>query len=138
MGASSEIAVGWWSLRQFVSGRYFRQALKEIEMKKTLSALTAAAMIAGTLAATATDASAQWRRHGWGWGPGVAAGIIGGAIITGAILASRPRGYVVYEGYGQPVYGPGCYWASQPVYDRYGNVVGYTGQPVQICPGYRY
>ena len=90
-----------------------------------------------TLAATATDASAQ-RRHGWGWGPGVAAGIIGGAIITGAILASRPRGYVVYEGYGQPVYGPGCYWASQPVYDRWGNVVGYSGQPVQICPGYRY
>jgi hypothetical protein len=45
---------------------------------------------------------------------------------------------VVYEGYGQPVYGPGCYWASQPVYDRYGNVVGYSGQPVQICPGYRY
>ncbi len=106
-------------------------------MKKTLSALMAAAMIAGTLAATATDASAQWR-HGWGWGPGVAAGIIGGAIITGAILASRPRGYVVYEGYGQPVYGPGCYWASQPVYDRCGNVVGYSGQPVQICPGYRY
>jgi hypothetical protein len=106
-------------------------------MKKTLSALMAAAMMAGTLAATATDASAQ-RRHGWGWGPGVAAGIIGGAIITGAILASRPRGYVVYEGYGQPVYGPGCYWASQPLYDRYGNVVGYSGQPVQICPGYRY
>jgi hypothetical protein len=103
-------------------------------MKKTISALTATAIIAGTLAATATDASAQWRR---GWGPGFAAGIIGGAIITGAILASRPRGYVVYEGYGQPVYGPGCYWASQPVYDRYGNVVGYSGQPVQICPGYR-
>ena len=58
--------------------------------------------------------------------------------ITGAILASRPRGYVVYEGYGQPIYGPGCYWASEPLYDRRGNVVGYTGQPVQICPGYRY
>jgi hypothetical protein len=107
-------------------------------MKKTLSALTAAAMMAGMLAATATDASAQYRRHGWGWGPGaVIGGIVAGTIITGAILASRPRGYVVYEGYGQPVYGPGCYWASQPVYDRYGNVVGYTGQPVQICPGYR-
>ena len=106
-------------------------------MKKTLTALSAAAIIAGTLAATATDADAQWRRRGgWGWGPGIAAGIIGGAIITGAILASRPRGYVVYEGYGQPVYGPGCYWASQPIYDRYGRVVGYTGQPVQVCPGY--
>ena len=105
-------------------------------MKKTITALTAAAMIAGTLAATATDASAQ-RRHGWGPGA-VIGGIIAGTVITGAILASRPRGYVVYEGYGQPIYGPGCYWASQPVYDRWGNVVGYSGQPVQICPGYRY
>jgi hypothetical protein len=103
-------------------------------MKKTLSGLAAAALIAGTLAATATDANAQWRR---GWGPGIVAGIIGGAIITGAIIASRPPGYVVYPGYAQPVYGPGCYWASQPVYDRYGNVVGYSGQPVQVCPGYR-
>ena len=105
-------------------------------MKKTITALTAAAMIAGTLASTATDASAQ-RRHGWGPGP-IIGGIIAGSIITGAILASRPRGYVVYEGYGQPIYGPGCYWASQPVYDRWGNVVGYSGQPVQICPGGRY
>ena len=40
-------------------------------MKKKLTALLAAAMIAGTLAATATDASAQWRGPGWGWrGPG--------------------------------------------------------------------
>jgi hypothetical protein len=106
-------------------------------MNRTLTALSAAAVIAGTLAITATDASAQWRR-GWGWGPGaIIGGIIGGAIVTGAIIASRPRGYVVYEGYGQPVYGPGCYWASQPVYDRFGRVVGYTGQPVQVCPGYR-
>jgi len=64
------------------------------------------------------------------------AGIIGGAIITGAILASRPRGYVVYEGYGQPVYRHGCYWAAEPVFDRRGNFVGYAGQPVQVCPGY--
>jgi hypothetical protein len=102
-------------------------------MNKTLATLLAAATIAMSLAATGTDASAQWRR---GWGPGVAAGIIGGAIIAGAIVASRPQGYVVYEGYGQPVRGPGCYWASQPVYDPYGRVVGYTGQPVQVCPGY--
>jgi hypothetical protein len=102
-----------------------------------MTALVAAGIVAGTLVATVSEADAQWRRRGgWGWGPGVAAGIIGGAIITGAILASRPRGYVVYEGYSQPVYGAGCYWAAQPVYDPYGRVVGYTGQPVQICPGY--
>jgi hypothetical protein len=110
-------------------------------MKNTLASLVAAATIAVTLAATATDASAQWRGRGWGWrgggwGPGVAAGVVGGALIAGAIIASRPPGYVVYPGYAQPVYGPGCYWASQPVYDASGRVVGYAGQPVQVCPGY--
>ena len=110
-------------------------------MRKSLTALVGAAAIAGTLAVTVSDASAQYRRHyyrggGWGWGPGIAAGIIGGALLTGAIIASRPRGYVVYEGYPQPVQYAGCYWASQPVYDRYGRVVGYTGEPVQVCPGY--
>ena len=110
---------------------------------KTLAGLLAAATIAVTLAATATDASAQWRGRGygwrgggWGWGPGVAAGVIGGAVIAGAIIASRPPGYVVYQGYPQPVNAPGCYWASQPVYDGAGRVVGYSGQPVQVCPGY--
>jgi hypothetical protein len=111
------------------------QLLKEISMKKTLTAFSAAAIIAATLAATATDASAQWRR-GWGWGPAVGLGVLGG-LAVGAILATRPRGYVAYEGYGQPVYGAGCYWASQPVYDHRGRVVGYTGEPVQVCPGYR-
>jgi hypothetical protein len=109
---------------------------QEINMRRTVTALVAAAAVVSTLAVSVSDADAQWRRHGWGWGPGVAAGIIGGAIITGAILASRPRGYVVYEGYGQPVQYAGCYWAAQPVYDPYGRVVGYTGQPVQVCPGY--
>jgi hypothetical protein len=110
---------------------------EESMMKRTLTALVGAAAIAGSLAVSVSDASAQHRhRHGWGWGPGIAAGIIGGAIVTGAIIASRPRGYVVYEGYGRPVQYAGCYWASQPVYDRYGRVVGYTGEPVQVCPGY--
>src|SRR5262245_25813012 len=116
-------------------------------MKKTLTCLFAAVTIAAALAATATDASAQWRGRGWGggwhggwrgggWGPGVAAGVVGGAVIAGAIIASRPPGYVVYPSYAQPVYGPGCYWASQPVYDGLGRVVGYMGRPVQVCPGY--
>jgi hypothetical protein len=105
-------------------------------MKKTIVSLLAAATIVVTVAATATDASAQWRGRGWGWGPGIAAGVIGGAVIAGAIIASRPPGYVVYEGYAAPVYGQGCYWASRPVYDGAGRVVGYTGRPVQVCPGY--
>jgi hypothetical protein len=104
-------------------------------MKKTTVSLLGAATIVVMVAATATDASAWWQR-GWGWGPGIAAGVIGGAVIAGAIIASRPPGYVVYEGYAQPVYAPGCYWASRPVYDGAGRVVGYTGRPVQVCPGY--
>ena len=111
-------------------------------MRKTLACILAVVTVAATLFATATDATAQWRGRGWGgWGwrgpgPGVAAGIIGGAVVAGAIIASRPSGYVVYPGYAQPVAGPGCYWASQPLYDAAGRVVGYTGQPVQVCPGY--
>jgi hypothetical protein len=121
-------------------------------MKKTLAGLLAAATVATSLAAATTDASAYWRGRGWGygggwrhggwgwrhggWGPGVAAGVVGGAVIAGAIIASRPPGYAVYPGYAQPVYGPGCYWASQPVYDRWGRIVGYMGDPVQVCPGY--
>jgi hypothetical protein len=57
-------------------------------------------------------------------------------VIAGAIVASRPPGYVVYPAYAEPLYGPGCYWASQPVFDNAGRVVGYTGQPVQVCPNY--
>jgi len=114
-------------------------------MKKTLTCLLAAATIAAALAATATDASAQWRGRGggwhggWrggGWGPGVAAGVVGGAVIAGAIIASRPQGYVVYPSYAQPGYGPGCYWASEPLYDGLGRIIGYTGRPVQVGPGY--
>jgi hypothetical protein len=105
-------------------------------MKRTLASLLVAATIAVTLAATATDASAWWRgggwRGGWGWGPG----IVAGAVVAGAIIASRPPGYVVYPGYAAPIAGPGCYWASQPVVDAWGRLVGYTGQPVQVCPGY--
>jgi len=105
-------------------------------MKRTLTCLLAAATIAAASVATTTDASAQWRGRGggwhggWrggGWGPGVAAGVVGGAVIAGAIIASRPQGYVVYPGYAQPVYGPGCYWASQPVYDGLGRVVVIRG-----------
>src|SRR5262245_36049019 len=71
-------------------------------MKKTLTCLLAATTITVAMAATATDASAQWRGRGWGggwhggwrgggWGPGVAAGVVGGAVIAGAIIASGRR-----------------------------------------------
>ena len=114
-------------------------------MTKTLTTLTAAATIAAALIAAPTDASAQRR-----WGPAVGLGILGGvaagAIIGGAIANSGPGywgpgyvvqpGYAVYPGYyaGAPVGCPGGYWARVPVYDPYGNVVGWRGRPRFFCP----
>ncbi len=108
-------------------------------MKKTLTALLAAATIAVSLAGTATDASAQ--HSGGAFAAGLVGGLVGGAIVGGAIASSRPAyavapapGYVVYPGYAAAVPAPGCYWTRMPVYDYYGNVVGYRGRPVVVCP----
>jgi hypothetical protein len=66
-------------------------------MKKTLTAVLAAAAVAVSLVGSATDASAQ---RGGAVAAGVAAGVLGGVIIGGAIANSRPA-----YGYGPaPVY----------------------------------
>jgi hypothetical protein len=102
-----------------------RRAIRqEIEMKKTITALLAVATVAGSL--TVTPAQAQR-----GWGAGVAAGLIGGAIVGGAIAASRPYPYYYGPppGYvGGPV-GPGCYWQNQRYWDGY----AWNVRPVQVC-----
>ena len=77
-------------------------------MKKTFAALVAVATIAGSLAAT--PASAQR-----GVGVGIAAGLLGGAIIGGAIASSRPA-------YAAPVYvdeGPSCRLVRERFWDGY-------------------
>jgi len=65
-------------------------------MKRMLASLLMTATIGISVAVNTSDASAYWRR--WGWGPGVAAGVIGGAIVAGAIIASRPPGYAGTDG----------------------------------------
>ena len=108
-------------------------------MRKPLIALVAAASLAaGTLSApTTADAGSR--------GGAVAAGIIGGAaaglLLGSAIANSQPRyyapapGYVAYDGYygRRPVSCYGGYWARRPVYDRWGNVRGWS-RPRFICP----
>jgi BA14K-like protein len=55
-------------------------------------------------AASAPIENVQWRR--WGWAPGLAAG----AVIGGAIAASRPwYGYDYYDGYAYSPYGAYAY-----------------------------
>jgi hypothetical protein len=96
-----------------------------MKMKKTIMALLAVATVAGSLGAT----PAQAQR---GVGAGIAAGLIGGAIVGGAIAASRPYPY----GYYGPAYveGPppapvGCYWTRQRYWDGY----AWNVRPVQVC-----
>ena len=89
-------------------------------MKKTISALVAVAAIAGTLAAT--PASAQR-----GLGVGIAAGLLGGAIVGGAIASSRPA-------YAAPsrVYvdeGPACRLIRERFWDGY----GWRHRRVEVC-----
>ncbi|MGH6678642.1 MAG: hypothetical protein ACREDL_06845 [Bradyrhizobium sp.] len=95
-------------------------------MKKTLMALAAVATLA---VSTASPALAR-HYHGRGWGPGLAAGLLGGAIIGGAIAASPyyygpgyyygPAyypGYYAPAPYGGPV-GP-CYWRRERFWNGY-------------------
>jgi hypothetical protein len=100
-------------------------------MKKTLTALVAAAAI--TVAAVATPTSAEARR-GW-WGPGIVGGLFAGALIAGAF--ARPYYYPYYGGYYNayypgpvsyaPAYAPAYYYGGPGPY----NCVRWRG-------GYRY
>ena len=109
-------------------------------MMKTLTTLTAAATIAAAITVAPTDAFAQ--RRGAAIGLGILGGVAAGAIIGGAIANSYGPGYVVQPGYaaypgyyaGATVGCPGGYWARVPVYDPYGNVVGWRGRPRYFCP----
>jgi hypothetical protein len=94
----------------------------------SLANVASAAPIANALAikdSAPTNVEHVWWRGGWGWGLG--AGLLGGAIIGGAI-ASAP-----YYGYPPPYYaGPGPYYYGPPVAygppPAGGDAVGYCMQ----------
>jgi hypothetical protein len=90
--------------------------------KTTLTASIGALAIAASFAATATPAAAGWHGH-HGYGGGLAVGLLGAAIVGGAIAASQPT-------YAAPVYG-GCELRRQPVYNRFGDVIGF--RRVRVC-----
>jgi hypothetical protein len=96
-------------------------------MKKAILALAAAAIIAaGTLSAP-TSADARWRGNGVGLGLlGLGAG-----IAVGAAIASHP-GYYAYEYDGPAPVRCDGYWARRPVYDRFGNQIGWS-RPRWFC-----
>ena len=113
-------------------------------MKKFLIASLAASVV--TLGVAAQSAPAEARcRTGCAIGIGAAA-IVGGAIIGNAIANSAPPGYA-YGGYApapgyvayndyygpQPVGCPGGYWGRRPLYDRWGNQIGWSHTKF-FCP----
>jgi hypothetical protein len=85
-------------------------------MKKMLTALVAAATIAGAAMATSAPAEARWG-GGWGWGLG---GFAAGAIVGSALAAPYYYGGYPYGYYGAPYpyYGPPCVWRR--VWNGYG------------------
>ena len=106
-------------------------------MRKILTAVVAAATIAGAAVSASTPAEARWR------GGAVAAGVIGG-IAAGALIAGAGRpaygygyapGYYGYAPapvyYGPPAYAysPACWWQKQRFWDGY----GWRVRNVRVC-----
>jgi hypothetical protein len=91
-------------------------------MNTTCKKLIAGGLVALTMgaavAASSTPAAAYWPHHHWGAGA-FFGGLIGG-LAVGALAAGAAAG----------PYGD-CYVTRQPVYDDYGNFMGY--RPAQVC-----
>ena len=99
-------------------------------LRKTTIGAAALLTLSGAVVGTNTAASARN-------GGAVAAGVIGGlaaGAIAGSVLSNSNQGYG-YPAYGapppQPVYGGGCYFTRQPVYDEDGEMVGH--RRVRVC-----
>jgi hypothetical protein len=114
------------------SRAYWKQDMSKIR-KIITTGLIATTLAAAVLAST--PASAWYRRYGWygggwGWGgPAIAAGVLGG-LALGAVAAGAGS-YPYYPGYygnpaayGYPYAARFCV-VRNPVYDDWGNFVGY-------------
>jgi hypothetical protein len=106
-GASNGQSVTGFNRQNAFAWRFI--LVKGKPMKKAAVVLSAAAVIAMTTVSVPTPVEA---RGGWGWGPGIAGGLIAGALIGG--LASNAYGYGPGYGYYGPGYG--YYGGDAPVY----------------------
>ena len=101
-------------------------------MRKAALTLATAATISVSALVAPSPAQA-WRGGGWGWGGGLAAGLIGAAVIGG--IASSAYAYGPgYGYYGGPAYvaDPGyapCVWQRQRFWDGY----GWRFRRVRVC-----
>ena len=107
-------------------------------MRKAVLALATAVTIGITTLAAPSPAEAHWR--GGGWGPGIAGGLIGAALIGGlassAYAYGPGYGYGGYPGYGYyGGYAPAYYDGYAPAY--YGGYTSSYYAPVYYGPRYR-
>jgi len=110
-------------------------------MKKTAFVLATVGALAVSTVATTTPAQARWH-GGFGWGPGIAGGLLAGAVIGG--IASSAWGWGPYGYYGgyAPAYYYGGYWPYAyapyaPSYAYYAPVYRYRYRHV-FRPAYAY
>jgi hypothetical protein len=134
---------------QSIDRRFGRPTAEENSMKKALLALAAASSIAAATIAVPTTADAKCTTGcavGIGVGAFALGAIAGGAAANPGYYSAPPPGYVysgyapapgyvAYSGYyaGPPVGCPGGYWARRPVYDQWGNQIGWS-RPRFFCP----
>lgn len=95
-------------------------------MKKAISAVLAVATVAGSLAVAAPQAKADGGRIA----AGVAAGLLGGALVGGAIANSRP-GPVYVQPERVYVEEPACRTVRERYWDDYGGV--WRTRRVRVC-----
>jgi hypothetical protein len=95
-------------------------------LKKALPGAIGAIALAGAVAASSAPAQASSRNAAWFAG-GVAAGVVGSALVANA-HAYPAYGYG--PGYGV-AYAPHCWREARPVYDRFGNFLGYRN--IRVC-----
>ncbi|MGY3512204.1 hypothetical protein ACVIQY_005179 [Bradyrhizobium sp. USDA 3051] len=104
-------------------------------MKKTLLVLSTAAVLGVSAVAAPSPAEARWR--GGGFGPGIAGGLIAGAVIGG--IASSAYGYGPGYGYGYGYpgyryyggYTPAAYYGGYDPYPWGGYTTAYYKQRVR-------
>lgn len=82
-------------------------------LKKIISTSLAASVMLGAVAsATPALAWSKWHHHGYGWAPFA----VGGALALGAVAAAAASE-------------PDCGYVREPIYSRYGYVIGYRAVP---------
>jgi hypothetical protein len=119
--------------------------VEDLEVKKTALVLATAAVVGLSAMAAPSPAEARWR--GGGFGPGIAGGLIAGAVIGGIASSAYGYGPGYGYGYGYPGYGyyggyaPAAYYGGYDPYPwgGYTTTTYYSGgyAPAYYGPRYR-